>query len=192
MGFALVPPRAASFLDDDIFRKALRAIAPLDEDRGRRVMTIKSREGASSNQAFHVDFSPTFEAPANKRSLDPAPYVASAETWATVTPIVLDRHLKGKGEARQEEAAKQIAAACVNIGLPEPTTVVVDKHSAFEGTVSALPSVSSPSWMRWRLPDSLASRQLTHAVIQFAEPVTGPVILCAGRFSGLGLCRRLN
>jgi CRISPR-associated protein Csb2 len=43
--------------------------------------------------------------------------------------------------------------------------------------------------MRWRLPSSLASRFLTHAVIRFSEPVEGPVILGAGRFVGLGLCR---
>jgi CRISPR-associated protein Csb2 len=31
-----------------------------------------------------------------------------------------------------------------------------------------------------------------HAVIRFAEPVDGPVILGAGRFTGLGLCRPLS
>ena len=46
--------------------------------------------------------------------------------------------------------------------------------------------------MNWRLPPSLASRQLTHAVIRFAEPIDGPVILGAGRFVGLGLCRPLD
>jgi CRISPR-associated protein Csb2 len=39
------------------------------------------------------------------------------------------------------------------------------------------------------LPESLASRQLTHAVLQFPEPVRGPVLLGVGRFAGLGLCR---
>ena len=38
----------------------------------------------------------------------------------------------------------------------------------------------------------LASRQLTHAVLQFPEPVRGPVLLGAGRFAGLGLCRALD
>jgi CRISPR-associated protein Csb2 len=109
-----------------------------------------------------------------------------------VTPIVLDRHLKQKGEARQQEAAALIAAACRNIGLPEPEAVVVDKHSAVEGAPSAYPSGKAPRWMTWRLPPSLASRQLTHAVIRFAEPVDGPVILGAGRFMGLGLCRPIG
>jgi CRISPR-associated protein Csb2 len=82
--------------------------------------------------------------------------------------------------------------ACRNISLPEPEAVVIDKHSAIEGVPSAYPSGKSPRWMNWRLPPSLASRQLTHAVIRFAEPVDGPVILGAGRFVGLGLCRPID
>ncbi len=116
-------------------------------------------------------------------------YTGPAFVFATVTPIVLDRHLKEKGAARQEESAGQIAAACRNIGLPEPEAVVVDKHSAIEGAPAAYPSGKSPRWMNWRLPPSLASRQLTHAVIRFAEPIDGPMILGAGRFVGLGVCR---
>ena len=111
---------------------------------------------------------------------------------ATVTPVVLDRHLKEDGEARREEMAGLIAAACANIGLPEPQVVVADKHSALEGAPSAWPSARAPAWMRWRLPATLASRALTHAVIRFDKPVQGPVMLGAGRFVGLGLCRPIE
>ena len=191
MGFALVPPRDSTILDDENFRKALRKLAPIDED-GRRILTLKTRKGMPSGDAFSIKLSPTFEAPASKRSLDPALYIRPARTFATVTPIVFDRHLKAKGAARQEEIATQIAAACRNAGLPEPEAVVADKHSALEGAPAAYPSAKSPPWMRWRQPPSLASRQLTHAVIRFAQPVQGPVILGAGRFIGLGLCRPLD
>lgn len=192
MGFALVPPRDSAILDDDDFRKVLRRLAPIDEERGRRVLALKTKAGTSSDRAFAIDLSPTFESPANKLSLDPALYVWRSRTFATVTPIVLDRHLKKAGEARWEEVAAQIASACVNIGLPEPDAIVADKHAAFEGAPSAYPSGTSPAWMRWRLPASLLSRQLTHTVIRFATPVDGPVILGAGRFAGLGLCRPLD
>jgi CRISPR-associated protein Csb2 len=192
MGFALVPPQDSPILDDERFRKALRKLAPLDEQRGRRVLTLKTKAGTPQSQAFSIDLSPTFEPPVNKRSLDPALYVGSARIFATLTPIALDRHLKEKGEARQEEIAAQIAAACSGSGLPEPEAVVADKHSAIEGAPSAYPSGQSPDWMGWRLPKSLASRQLTHAVIRFRESVEGPVILGAGRFLGLGLCRPLG
>lgn len=192
MGFALVPPADNEILIDETFRKVMRALSPVDEDRGRRILTLMSKSGTSAGSAFSIGLSPTFEPPADKRSLDPALYTRPARIFATMTPIVLDRHLKEKGAAREEEAAAQIAAACRNIGLPEPEVVVVDKHSAVEGAPSAYPSGNSPRWMNWRLPPSLVSRQLTHAVIRFAEPVDGPVILGAGRFVGLGLCRPIN
>jgi len=190
MGYALIPPRKGALLDDAHFLKALRAVAPLTGER--RVLTIKRREGTTRDQTFFVAFSLTREPPANKRSLHPSLYVRSAHTFATVTPIALDRHLKTEGEAREEEIRGQIATACRNIGLPEPTGIVVDKHSALEGAPSAYPSGKSPEWMRWRLPASLASRQLTHAVIRFAAPVEGPVILGAGRYVGIGLCRPID
>jgi CRISPR-associated protein Csb2 len=189
MGFALIPPTDSGILADGAFRRVMRNLSPVDEERGRRILTLTSKSGTSASSAFSIGLSPTFEPPADKRSLDPALYTESAFVFATVTPIVLDRHLKESGAARQEESARQIAAACRNIGLPEPEAVVVDKHSAIEGAPAAYPSGKSPRWMNWRLPPSLASRQLTHAVIRFAEPIDGPVILGAGRFVGLGLCR---
>ena len=192
MGFALVPPRESTILDDDSFRKALRALAPMDEERGRRILKIKTKEGTPSGKAFSIDLSPTFEPPPNRRSLDPEIYVKRARTLATVTPIALDRHLKEEGRAREDEVRAQIATACRNIGLPEPEEIVADKHSALEGAPSAYPSGKSPGWLRWQLPQSLASRQLTHALIRFAAPVEGPVILGAGRYAGIGLCRPLD
>ena len=192
MGFAIVPPTNCKILDNNDFRRVLRTLAPMDKDRGRRLLRIRTKEGTGKDRAFCIGLCPTFEPPAERCSLDPAVYVGQAQTFATVTPIALDRHLKATGAARQEEIAALIAGACRNIGLPEPEAVVADKHSAIEGAPSAYPSGKSPAWMRWRLPPSLANRQLIHAVIRFAEPVDGPVILGAGRFIGLGLCRPLD
>lgn len=188
MGYALVPPRNGALLDDPRFLKALRAIAPMADER--RILTIKPKEGASHD--FCVRLALTQEPPAGKRSLDPSLYLRPARAFATITPIVLDRHLKKEGEARESEIEAQIAAACRNVGLPEPSEVAADKHSALEGVPSAYPSGRSPEWMRWRLPGSLASRQLAHAVIRFAAPVEGPVILGAGRHVGLGFCRPID
>ena len=192
LGFALIPPQDGAILQDWTFLRAMRAIAPMEKRQQRRVMTIKPREGTPYGHGFEVVLSPTIEPPADKRALNPSFYTRAAHTFATATPIVLDRHLKERGPARENEIRAQIAAACRNIGLPEPDGIVADKHSAFEGSPSAYPSGASPGWMRWRLPPSLASRQLTHAVIRFAQPVAGPVILGAGRFLGLGLCRSLD
>ncbi len=192
MGFALIPPQDSAILDDEDFRKTLRKLAPVNDDNRRRVLTVTTKEGTPPGRAFSIGLSPTFETPVGKRSLDPALYTRPASTFATVTPIALDRHLKKNGAGRQGEVATQIVIACRNVGLPEPESVVSDKHSAIDGAPSAYPSGKSPLWMRWGLPPTLASRQLAHAVIRFDRPVEGPVILGAGRFVGLGLCRPID
>jgi CRISPR-associated protein Csb2 len=48
-----------------------------------------------------------------------------------------------------------------------------------------------PSRDAVQIPDesALADRPRRHLVLYFAEPVAGPVLLGAGRFRGLGLCR---
>ncbi|HEU4654083.1 MAG TPA: type I-U CRISPR-associated protein Csb2 [Steroidobacteraceae bacterium] len=192
LGFALVPPTGSDLLEDETFRKVLRKLAPLHDGYGRRVLEVKSPYGAATNQAFAVKFSPSFEPSAALRSLDPMLYTRAAHRFATVTPIVLDRFLKKQGEARIEEISELVAVACERIGLPRPSAVFPDKHSALQGAVSTYPSGRGPAWLNWRLPGALADRQLTHAVIEFAEPVEGPVILGAGRFIGNGLCRPLG
>ena len=54
------------------------------------------------------------------------------------------------------------------------------------------PLVGAPPWTRWKVPESLATRSLIHAAIDFGREIPGPVLLGAGRFTGLGLCRRLE
>jgi CRISPR-associated protein Csb2 len=192
MGFALVPPRGSATLDDEDFRRVLRMLAPLDERRGRRIFMLKPRHGTAADRSFSIALSPTFEPPTDRRSLDPRLYTRAAHAFGSVTPIVLDRHLKQTGEARCEEIAALVGTACRSVGLPEPEAVMLDKHAAVEGMPSAYPSAKSPAWTRWRVPQSLASRQLTHAVIRFVQPIDGPVLLGAGRFVGLGLCLPLD
>jgi CRISPR-associated protein Csb2 len=119
-------------------------------------------------------------------SLRPARYAATATRWASVTPIVLDRHPKAPGDA---EAA--VATACTRIGLPPPAAAMLAPHAAIIGAPGMRGAARHP-WARWRLPESLRGRPLTHAVITFDESVQGPVMLGAGRFCGLGLCLPLD
>jgi CRISPR-associated protein Csb2 len=183
-GFALIPPREAELLANEDFRNALRAVAAWKADKGWRELKLACN-------GFDLTFTPSGEG--TRRSLEPAPYIAVAKTWATCTPILLDRHLKAKGNAeRDAEIQTLLCRACSNIGLPKPARISAGKHSAVQGAPSAYPSGRAPRWTGWRLPESLAGRQLTHAVLQFEEPVRGPVILGAGRFVGLGLCRAFD
>ena len=181
LGFALVPPRGELLVDPD-FQRAMRAIT--SSDGSRRLLRLDSA-------GLHLTLA--IGSTGERRSLDPTRYLGAARVWASCTPIVLDRHLKAAGnEAREQEITTLIGQACANIGLPEPRCIAAGKHSAVEGSPSAYPSGRAPRWLRWRLPESLASRQLTHAVVEFAEPVHGPVVIGAGRFVGLGLCLPLD
>ncbi len=192
LGFGVVPPEGSGLLEDQNFIRVLRHLTEYDPNRQRRWLDVKSPEGTPKSQAYSLRLYPSFEAPSSsKQSLDPSLYTRAAHHFATVTPIALDRHPKSRGAARQEEIASLIAAACVRTGLPEPDLVVPDKHAMGEGVPSAYPSGNGPDWMRWRVPESLSGRLLTHAFIRFKEPVAGPVLLGAGRFVGLGLCRPL-
>lgn len=187
LGYALVPPRDSGLLGDETFRRVLRRLAPVDDERGHRVLTIATPAGTEAGRAFRIELAPRSEG-AGRRSLDPGLYTRPARRFASVTPIVLDRHLKERGAARIDEIAEQLRLACERIGLPRPSAVVPNRHSALEGAASVRLE-GAPAWTRWRLPDELASRQLVHAVLDFAEPVRGPVLLGAGRFCGLGLMR---
>ncbi len=183
LGFALIPPLATTLDRIEGFHLAFNQVARADRDLERRVLTL---EGAPLREPLRL--APVPRDGTQKRSLSSAPYLTPSRIWSSATPIVLERHLKRKDEA---EVRELIASACQNAHLPRPDlgSIWVGKHSAVEGMPPARPLAGEPPWTRWRLPKSLASRQLVHAVIDFGVDVSGPVLLGAGRFVGLGLCR---
>lgn len=195
MGLALVLPRS---LEESLAeaRDPTRALADAaslaEEERFFRALARINRGGPDSlDIALRLPGGQEWrlrrEAQPEAHSLRPERYAAASRVWASVTPIALDRHPKDAGEA---EAG--IAEACQRIGLPRPHRVVLARHAAIRGAPSARPGARAPEWTGWRLPPSLAGRRLTHVVIAFEAPVAGPVLLGAGRFTGLGLCLPLR
>ena len=183
-GYALIPPGETSLRDIPGLRAAFEQVASYDHDTGRRVLTLN---GVPRRPPLQL--SPA--GATTRRSLWPGPYLDQARVWASVTPIVLDRHLKRYDEDRIRE---QVADSCANAGLPrpDPARIQVGKHSAVEGVPSAWQASGAPAWTRWRIPKALESRLRLHAVIDFGREISGPVMLGAGRYAGLGLCRRLR
>ena len=183
-GFALIPPPQTELHAIDGLRAAFERVAPYDPGDERRVLELS---GAPLRGLLRL--APAGEV--TKRSLDPKPYLRPARVWASVTPIVLDRHLKRHDDAEIHEL---IAGSCVNAGLPrpDPHDIQAGKHSAIEGAPPARPVSGGPPWTRWRVPEPLVSRSLVHVVIDFGCETAGPVLIGAGRFTGLGLCRRLG
>jgi CRISPR-associated protein Csb2 len=123
----------------------------------------------------------------DRASLDPARWCGTATTWASATPVVLDR-FPDRNDPVQEAAF--IAESCRSIGLPEPISIEIHKHSALRGAPSAYPARGAAHVPDWSFPagSKLVQRPRRHVWIEFAEPVTGPMILGAGRYQGFGLC----
>jgi CRISPR-associated protein Csb2 len=103
-------------------------------------------------------------------------YSTSSTCWATVTPIVLDRHPR----AGRFSAEQIIATSCERIGLPPPVEIRTGAVSPF----SRAPRIKE---FRGQSRQT-AGRVLMHALLRFEEEVRGPVLLGAGRFMGLGVC----
>jgi CRISPR-associated protein Csb2 len=102
-----------------------------------------------------------------------------ATVWASVTPVALDRH--GKRGRFGDETREQIAQACMRIGLPRPTKILIGST----GFLAGVPHARSVPALRRK---DGSPRQQVHVCLEFAEPVRGPVLIGAGRFRGYGLC----
>lgn len=111
-------------------------------------------------------------------------WTRSSRTWASVTPVVLDRHFHGKD--KWERAAEIVKDACERIGLPRPREVLLHPVSLVEGVPHAreFPFLT-------RKKDG-GRMHHSHAVILFEKEVAGPVVIGAGRFRGYGLCRPMD
>jgi CRISPR-associated protein Csb2 len=109
-----------------------------------------------------------------QRSLRPEVWRGPSATWASVTPILLDRFPK-----KHLPVDAILAVACERVGLPRPVEIV---HGPFSG----IRGVSPVTEFRLVRSKDEKPRWGVHAKIQFEEPVRGPILLGAGRFFGLG------
>ena len=183
-GYAVVPPAGTDLHRIPGFLHAYEAVTKYNEGTGRRDMTI---DGPPLRHPI------VLAACANAvvRSLTPARYCRKADTWATITPLVLERHLKRR---TADELRDRIADACEHAGLPRPKreNVLPGTMAAHAGVPPVRPQAGEPPWRHWWRPRALGSRMLTHAIIRFGEAVRGPVLVGAGRYRGLGLCLPLE
>ena len=134
-----------------------------------------------------------------ERSLPPlalrsATWCEPSSVWASVTPVVLDRHPKHDQQSERaqwrDEVATSIAQSCERQGLPKPELIDVDKTSWHRGAPRSRPGPSGMPWLPSK--EGTAPRQQVHVLIQFPCEVQGPLILGAGRFRGYGFCKPLG
>ena len=174
MGVSLILPRD---LDPEDAGEGLGAILH-DPDTG-----LPREHRLFDSQWFEV----TAELDARERppaNLNPRTWVGPSRTWASVTPVVLNRHFDGKD--RWERAVESIKEACQHIGLPRPRSVLLHPVSLVEGVPHAR---EFPRLVRKR---DRGRQSHAHAVLTFDEPVCGPVLVGAGRFRGYGFCRPMD
>ena len=164
LGVGILLPRGISVQDR---RKVLRAATHLT--------VINLREALSSWKVEIVGY----DAPP-QTTLLPSTWSKASLRWGTVTPILLDRFPK-KGLSVESILAR----ACERIGLPMPVKIC---HQPFS-TLSGVPPVP-----RFRLLRSRDERPRwgVHAMLRFAVPVRGPIVLGAGRYFGMGLMQPIK
>ena len=118
------------------------------------------------------------------RNLLPYTWTRPSRTWASVTPVVLNRHFDGEDE--WERAAESVKDACEHIGLPRPSDVLLHPVSLVEGAPHAR------EFPRLARKGHGGRQRHAHAVVVFEQPVGGPVLIGAGRFRGYGFCRPMD
>ena len=185
-------------------RQRGRVLGPLLVDESGQPKTVLLRLGKLGEWALQKR-----EWSEPRKTLAPETWTGNpvgVKTWATVTPIVLDRYPKvdrlEEREAWESEVREILAQACVRIGLPRPVHVDVDTTSWHRGSPRAigkrrpLPHAGRSQRHDAALGDGFppypargtnAPRPQVHAFLEFADPILGPVLLGAGRYRGYGV-----
>lgn len=126
-------------------------------------------------------------------TLRPATYCQASHSWASVTPVLLDRMPKSNRVADplawREEVARIVASSCdrffEHVGesdRPRPMSIRVEKTPFFLGSLRAMPGQGG-------FPQLRHDKFQVHVQIDFDREVEGPLLLGAGRFQGYGLMR---
>lgn len=127
------------------------------------------------------------------RALQVAQWCGPATDWASATPIALDLNPGSltSPDPERRAVAYARAVACVRdsvtrLGLPAPEvslglTPPLNGSYPIDGDHPPFP-----------IRADRVRRVQVHAVLHFGEPVAGPIVIGAGRYLGLGLCKPLT
>jgi CRISPR-associated protein Csb2 len=180
MGCALVLPRDLPEGDREVL---LRLVAKWEKQRANERGTLTLAGGTLP--PFHVrrvDVSA-------KAALDPARWSRSSVRFITATPIALDKN-PGNLRSRRDDTARKaaleaqqsISDACHRVVGVRPVSVEVSLAPLLPGAQHVR------EFLPWPARPGRTPRVRVHADIRFAESVSGPLLLGAGRYFGLGLC----
>ena len=192
LGVAIVMPRCASKDERVATAQALQrwhAAASMSASGENEHAVLPVHLGRSGSFMLSV----LDEEPRRGSSLAIGSWCRLSRTWASATPIALDRNpgdLRSKDPSVEAAAYAQaeatIAKSCEHIGLAGRPRVTVLPAAPLAGAEKAK---AFPAYLTGKPP---LQRVLVHAVLRFAAPVRGPILLGAGRYVGLGLFRPLE
>jgi len=138
----------------------------------------------TADASWHLELKPSTSQKPGK-TLEPSRWTMASKSWTSATPVILDRHPKPhfkKDPVKWAESCERIIQmSCEKAGLPIPSKVVPSVYSKTHGVP---PAAAFPA------PESRSGRPKRfhiHAVVSFDEPVSGPLLIGAGRYRGYGL-----
>ncbi len=102
----------------------------------------------------------------------PGRWMRQSRCWASAFPVIHER--------RGHVDLSAVTRWCQHAGLPKPRAFRSSRSPLVSGAVDLSPIEANRPGRR--------GRPYSHVKIWFDEPVTGPVVLGAGRQRGLGLC----
>lgn len=105
-----------------------------------------------------------------QKSLLPERWTRPSRRWASVTPVVWDRFPKRRKEADTVRRMAEYA------WLPAPSAYKIMPHSPLQGVPASREFHLAGRWQGFT----------THMLLEFPQPIPGPVLLGRGRYFGMG------
>ncbi len=172
MGVALVLPCQVPY------HEALEHLTELFFESNGDLKRLELKLGKLGNFTVMLDDGTQF-----RPALRAETWCGPSQRWATVTPIGLERVPRTADHWYQVE--QQIARACGQIGLPRPARVIASVAPILVG----VPDCRQMPLLTRRGGGPIRH---AHAVLEFPQPVQGPVLLGLGRHRGYGWCYPLR
>lgn len=103
----------------------------------------------------------------------PRRWCRGSRRWISATPMILDRYPKHPTQIEAE-----VCAGLRRVGLPEPVDIQISTQPLLRGAARLRPI---------DLPPRAKGRLFRHVAVTFDRKVSGPVLVGAGRYFGVGL-----
>ncbi|NPA71512.1 MAG: type I-U CRISPR-associated protein Cas5/Cas6, partial [Gammaproteobacteria bacterium] len=107
----------------------------------------------------------------NQKSLSPYRWTQKSRRWATITPVIWERHPR-----RLQDEASIVELMLKNANLPRAVSYRAVPYSPLKGVPASKDFLLTSRW----------KGLITHMVLEFEKPIPGPVLLGRGKYFGLG------